>query len=596
MKKVRTIVLPLCLLCLLCSAVLCACHKPDVPSTPQHEHTYVRSVVKTATCAEEGIASYKCSGCGDFYSEYLPTLEHDYEYAFDDEHHWLRCTQCNAETDKQPHQFVATELTPPDCTTDGERQLSCKCGAHSVETLDKTAHRYETVYDDTEHWQKCADCGHTTEPVAHTFAATNVSLPDCSHTGTQKLTCDCGYTRTETTDALGHDMTGDITCDENFHYFACKNCGEQVKESHAWQDLPCKDNRAATCSQAGHTSQICTVCNREKHTEIPATGQHNYGKWLSDQTQHWKVCQNAQCGHIGYAAAHAPQTRTTPSTCVDHGTKTVYCAECGYIISETTLELSRHVLTRVDEQPATDVADGHIAYYLCEYCNKMFDDLSAEHELSADDIVIAKSEFYTAATIAQLRERAQQGNTQLCRITLTVKGVAAATHSLECTDGTDLVNVIPNSRCKIDRIEVGNSITLICKPTLDANGNLSLAEVEIEYVVGKPGYATLTLEFVGQVGQVMIYDGETITADGIYYNRLEIGATLIIRLPSTSVSCTVNGEAQSGTMLLLTITGDMHIVITGPTAAATTSARTARQIAVCADKYGVWRDEQPRKI
>lgn len=94
MKKALSILLALMLL-----LTLCACGN-DAPSTepetntPSEEvtvpstevptectHAYTEAVTKEATCKEEGIKTYACSGCGDCYTESIAKVAHNWKDA-----------------------------------------------------------------------------------------------------------------------------------------------------------------------------------------------------------------------------------------------------------------------------------------------------------------------------------------------------------------------------------------------------------------------------------------------------------------------------------------------------------------------------------
>ena len=74
---------------------------PD--SQPTHEHSYVASVTKDATCTKAGIRTYTCTICGDQYMEEIPALGHAYS-------NWITTIQ-------------------PTCTETGTQRSTCsRCG------------------------------------------------------------------------------------------------------------------------------------------------------------------------------------------------------------------------------------------------------------------------------------------------------------------------------------------------------------------------------------------------------------------------------------------------------------------------------------
>ena len=58
--------------------------EPEPEPTPvPHKHSYEKKVVRQATCDEEGLILYTCSGCGDSYTEVIAKLKVTYIVTFD---------------------------------------------------------------------------------------------------------------------------------------------------------------------------------------------------------------------------------------------------------------------------------------------------------------------------------------------------------------------------------------------------------------------------------------------------------------------------------------------------------------------------------
>lgn len=89
---------------------------PD--SQPTHEHSYVATVTKDATCTETGIRTYTCSICGDQYLEEIPALGHAYG-------NWITTIQ-------------------PTCTEAGTQSSTCtRCGDTQARTIPETGHTFQ---------------------------------------------------------------------------------------------------------------------------------------------------------------------------------------------------------------------------------------------------------------------------------------------------------------------------------------------------------------------------------------------------------------------------------------------------------------------
>ena len=66
-------------------------------------------------------------------------------------------------------------------------------------------HLYQYEYDEEKHWLSCTECGGTAEEALHTLAAKESVEATCEHIGYKLYECaTCGYTRTDVTPALAH--------------------------------------------------------------------------------------------------------------------------------------------------------------------------------------------------------------------------------------------------------------------------------------------------------------------------------------------------------------------------------------------------------
>lgn len=89
---------------------------PDPQST--HEHSYVATITKDATCTEAGIRTYTCTICGDQYLEEIPALGHAYG-------NWIATVQ-------------------PTCTEAGTQSSICsRCGDTQTRTVPPTGHSFQ---------------------------------------------------------------------------------------------------------------------------------------------------------------------------------------------------------------------------------------------------------------------------------------------------------------------------------------------------------------------------------------------------------------------------------------------------------------------
>lgn len=172
----------------------CECGEYDMDHTvviPLAEHNYVKIAGKASSCSEEGYETFRCSGCGDEYTENLPYLEHNLgEYTL------VRAATCKA---------------------DGLEEAICAdCGAHISKKIDKSTADHVTVTID---------------------AVKPTCTKDGSSEGLFCRVCQKYIVKPEIIDATGHDFDFDNvkvdviepTCtDKGAGHVFCKNCGEAL--------------------------------------------------------------------------------------------------------------------------------------------------------------------------------------------------------------------------------------------------------------------------------------------------------------------------------------------------------------------------------
>lgn len=120
-----------------------------------HQHQYVASVTKEATCKEKGTRTFTCSLCGDSYEEQIPI-------------------------DSNSHKYEETTVAAK-CDEDGYINKKCLvCGKEETETLTKLGHHY---------------------------MITSEKSATCLEKGVKVFTCDrCGDSYREESAALGHSV------------------------------------------------------------------------------------------------------------------------------------------------------------------------------------------------------------------------------------------------------------------------------------------------------------------------------------------------------------------------------------------------------
>ena len=270
-----------------------------VPTNNEHVHAKHLTKVeeKEATCTENGNKEYyKCS-CGELFADKdaqkeitLAEVEieakgHEYEteYTKDAKYHWKKCKNCDAVTEKQEHtssgeateetaeicnvcryvihpelehihtrHLTKVEAKEATCTEKGNKAYyKCSCeqmfadkDAQKKITLaeveiEAKGHEYESLYDETQHWKKCKNCGAVTEKIAHEYET-------------------------------------EYTKDAKYHWKKCKNCDAVTeKQEHTSSEAATEEN-----------AEICTVCGYVIHEKLQ--------KESNDSSMQWQTLNKAK--------------------------------------------------------------------------------------------------------------------------------------------------------------------------------------------------------------------------------------------------------------------------------------------------------------
>ena len=189
------------------------------------------------------------------------------------------------------------------------------------------------------------------------------------------------------------------SCTEDGHegYYECKLCGKLFADSAAKKEISANDvklpaahtlgelvpRKDATCTADGHVEYYeCRLC----------------GKLFADSAAEREISAD----DVKIPAAHSlgELVPRKNATCVADGVRAHYrCTECGaYFDAEDTttpVEYSSliipskdgaHDLRLVTAAAPLCTGDGHVEYYECRLCGKLFADSAAEREISADDV------------------------------------------------------------------------------------------------------------------------------------------------------------------------------------------------------------------
>ena len=208
----------------------------------------------------------------------------------------------------------------------------------------------------TTHTHTCKDpeCGKADSEPHGWNDGVQVGTPSCTDGAKTVYTCDdCGATREEDVDSLGHDW-GEWTDDgENSptdtHSRTCqRNCGAVAEtENHSWSRWSLVDDNTH--------EKTCSICHATR------TASHDWSEGVVSQEP----------------------------TEEEEGLQTFTCKDCGHTKGEPIEKLD-HNLTFVPAQAPTCTEDGNAAHYFCNGCKRYYSDEDGTTEITAADVTRTK--------------------------------------------------------------------------------------------------------------------------------------------------------------------------------------------------------------
>ena len=120
---------------------------------------------------------------------------------------------------------------------------------------------------------------------------------------------------------------------------------------------------------------------------ITHTGNHQWGDWQHDDTQHWRSCSVPGCQVKDSLGSH-----DGTATCTERAT----CSICGAAYGTT--DPNHHGLTHHDGTAATCTQPGSLEYWQCSDCHKLFADAAAAQPIT--DTVIPATHHANAQRTA----------------------------------------------------------------------------------------------------------------------------------------------------------------------------------------------------
>lgn len=405
--------------------------------------------VKDATCAEEGLSTGKrCTVCGKVLKAQALTDKVDHIYDTVTWGKWidpteeggcpsitatLSCSVCGEET--EGHTVEAEDIK----ITADTAAASCIKGGTITYTASITIGD-ETVTCDVKKMVPTETLGHDWDKGKVIKEAT------CTENGVKTFTCqreDCSEVKTETIEALGHDITKHeakaATCTQIGWkaYETCSRCDHSTYEEieALGHDTIEHEAKAATCTEDGWKAyETCSRCEYSTYEEIEALG-HNYrvewGSWAeakdgwtitaaltcSRNAEHTvpanvevtsKIAKEATCGEKGTMIYTATVTldgeelasttktveipmiphqwgtweTTKKATCTEKGEETCECENCDKAETRETEATGHQHTTAVSAAAATCRTKGNIAYWICSDCGMKFKDSACTQEVT----------------------------------------------------------------------------------------------------------------------------------------------------------------------------------------------------------------------
>ena len=378
-------------------------HEVDIPALGHQAGDW--TVVKEATCTEEGKSVQKCLRCGHVLEEkVLSKVEHvmsDWQETIaptctSEGIEERTCTVCGENESRKVealgHDLVETKVNPT-CTEEGSVVSNCtRCDYSKKEMIPALGHKYgkwvvtkePTFLEDGTKERTCEVCKHVeisripklSESHEHEFTGdvTITKEPTCTEEGVKVIHCsekDCTATITEAIQALGHQagdwiVVKESTCTETgLKVKKCTRCDEILEErtiekvDHTYGEG--EVIHEATCLTGSETRFLCTVCGTEKVET---------GEPLGHLFEQWEVVKEATCTETGEETSKCERCDETTvrelqakghsfgeweiikkPTTKEEGCKERVCTVCGDKETETIDKLS------VAGKPSTNTND-----------------------------------------------------------------------------------------------------------------------------------------------------------------------------------------------------------------------------------------------
>lgn len=332
-------------------------------------------VENAAESVEEAVADEPVAQSGNASENHT----HVYHIAYNEVDHWRECT-CGVSTTPMAHAFRWVTIQEPTTSLTGFERGTCStCGYVIEKEIPQKSpdhvHQYQITFDETSHWRRCS-CGAKTDSNPHHFFWVTIQEPGKYIAGLERGTCTvCGYTVDKTIPST------------NWTHPSGPNgpCGPNHGPNHG----PCGPNHGVLDPDGSG----CIIwpggkpgCMYPFHHHHPETLPSTYSV-EHDESCHWTKCV---CGAITTKEFHTYSwSVVTDATEFVNGKELGTCTVCGYQMERTTPKKTHvHVLSYVEPKNATCTTMGRIGYYLCSRCHLLYADPQGSVQISEGDTVV----------------------------------------------------------------------------------------------------------------------------------------------------------------------------------------------------------------
>ena len=235
----------------------------------------------------------------------------------------------------------------------------------------------------------------------HDFAEVTDPEPTCTAEGLKTLTCDCGYSYTESVAMVDHTKGSvkienykDATCEEAGSYdevYYCTECKVELQRDttvipatgHTPAEAVIENEEPASCTAEGSYDTVvyCSVCG-DQLSRIPNTIKkldHQYAAVVTAPTctaqgyttYTCSVCSDSYVADYTDALGHDYVATVTEPTCTAKGYTTHTCSRCQNSYTDTETDALGHDYVAGTPVAPTCTAEGYTTY-TCSRCKDSY--------------------------------------------------------------------------------------------------------------------------------------------------------------------------------------------------------------------------------